>query len=57
VSAPDTVRVMATDPASQGPFVVINAADFDPAVHELFEAPAEPETAPARKPRATKPNT
>jgi hypothetical protein len=36
------MRVVSTDPASQGPFVVINVADFDPAVHTAY---AEPETA------------
>lgn len=38
-----TVRVVSTDEASQGPFVVINAADFDPALHTLYEDDAAPE--------------
>lgn len=37
----ETVRVMPTHP-SQGEWVVINAADFDPAVHRLYE-PADSE--------------
>lgn len=50
------MRVIATDPAGQGPFVVINAADFDPAVHQRFEDEAPTQT--TRKPRAAKqPNT
>lgn len=59
------MRVIATDPAGQGPFVVINAADFDPAVHQRFEDEAptqtfedEAPTQTTRKPRAAKqPNT
>lgn len=39
--------------ADQGAFVVINAADFDTAVHELHEPAPEAEPA-ARKPRAKK---
>lgn len=47
-----TVRVKATDP-EQGEFVTINAADFDPAVHERFDdvvmdAPPAPEPTPAQ---------
>lgn len=62
-ATPATVRVVATDPASQGEFVVINAADFDTAVHQLFgDAVQTPETAPkrGRKPAAvpaTEPNS
>ena len=37
MTQPATIRVVATDEATQGPFVVINAADFDPAVHQPFE--------------------
>lgn len=32
-----TIKVKSTDPASQGPFVVINAADFDADKHEPFD--------------------
>lgn len=32
-----TIKIKSTDPASQGPFVIIDRADFDPAKHELFE--------------------
>lgn len=43
----ETVRVVSTDPETQGPFVVINAAEFDPDVHTKYEpdtpAPAEGE--------------
>lgn len=37
----ETVRVMPSHP-SQGDWVVINATDFDPAVHRLY-APADSE--------------
>ena len=32
----ETVRIVSTDPATQGPFVEINATDFDEAVHKLY---------------------
>ena len=62
-ATPATVRVVATDPASQGEFVVINAADFDPAQHRVYgQAETAPEAAPkrGRKPAAapvTEPNS
>ena len=31
-----TIKIVSTDPASQGPFVVINKSDFNPEVHELY---------------------
>ncbi|TNC78269.1 hypothetical protein FHI69_02945 [Janthinobacterium lividum] len=31
-----TIKIVSTDPASQGPFVVINKSDFNPDVHELY---------------------
>ena len=34
----ETVKIKAKDP-EQGDFVVINKADFDPAIHELLDAP------------------
>ena len=34
-----TIKVKPTDP-EQGEYVVINEADFDPAVHERFEVVA-----------------
>jgi hypothetical protein len=46
----ETVRVASTDPANQGPFVVINKADFNPEVHKLFEE----EAAEAPKKRGAK---
>lgn len=33
----ETIRVKSSDPESQGPFVVINKTDFDPAVHTEFK--------------------
>lgn len=51
----ETIRVASTDPASQGPFVVINAADFDPAVHKPLEA--EPVTEAPKKRAAKQPIT
>lgn len=44
----ETVRVVSTDPASQGPFVIINATDFDGRAHQIFEDhEPEAETHPA----------
>lgn len=40
----DTIRIKSTDEASQGPFVIIDAANFDPDLHERFD----PEPAKAR---------
>lgn len=37
-----TLRVVSTDEASQGPFVWINSSDFDPKVHTLYEEGAAP---------------
>ena len=31
-----TIKIVSTDPASQGPFVVINKSDYNPDVHELY---------------------
>lgn len=50
-TTPETVRVVATDPASQGEFVVINAADFDPEQHQRY-GEAEPAPKRGRKPAA-----
>jgi hypothetical protein len=33
----ETIRIKSTDEASQGPFVVIDAANFDPDLHERFD--------------------
>jgi hypothetical protein len=35
----DTIRIKSTDEASQGPFVIINAEDFDADNQELFDVP------------------
>jgi hypothetical protein len=32
----DTIKILSTDPHTQGPFVVINKSDFNPDVHELY---------------------
>lgn len=32
-----TVKIHSSHPASQGPFVVIDRADFNPDVHELYD--------------------
>ena len=32
----DTLKIVSTDPNTQGPFVVINKSDFNPDVHELY---------------------
>ena len=31
----DTLKIVSTDPHTQGPFVIINKSDFNPDVHEL----------------------
>lgn len=38
-----TVNIVAPVPEEQGPFVIINEADFDAQVHELYVEPADPE--------------
>lgn len=42
----DTLKIVSTDPHTQGPFVIIDRANFNPDVHELYGdqdlgAPAE----------------
>ncbi len=32
----DTLKIVSTDPHTQGPFVVINKSDFNPDAHELY---------------------
>ena len=32
-----TIKVKSTDPATQGPFVIIDKAGFNPDVHELYD--------------------
>lgn len=32
----DTIKIVSTDPHTQGPFVVINKSDFNPDLHELY---------------------
>lgn len=32
-----TIKIKSTDPATQGPFVLIDKADFNPDVHELYD--------------------
>lgn len=32
-----TIKIRSSDLASQGPFVIINASDFDSAVHEVYD--------------------
>jgi len=41
----ETVRVMPTHP-SQGEWVIMNASDFDPAVHRLYGAAPLPDASP-----------
>ncbi|SIR44041.1 hypothetical protein SAMN05880566_112223 [Janthinobacterium sp. TND4EL3] len=31
-----TIKIVSSDPATQGPFVVINKSDFNPDLHELY---------------------
>jgi hypothetical protein len=35
-----TIKIKSTDEASQGPFVIINLADFNSDIHEPFDAEA-----------------
>lgn len=37
----ETLKIKSTDPKTQGDFVIINAEDFDPAIHELLEQTAK----------------
>ena len=32
----DTLKIVSTDPHTQGPFVIIDRANFNPDVHELY---------------------
>lgn len=32
----DTLKIVSTDPHTQGPFVIINKSDFNADVHELY---------------------
>lgn len=34
-----TVQIKSTEPELQGPYIVINESDFDPAKHERYVAP------------------
>jgi hypothetical protein len=34
-----TIKIKSTHPETQGPFVVIDAADFDPAKHTAYTEP------------------
>jgi pyruvate/2-oxoglutarate dehydrogenase complex dihydrolipoamide acyltransferase (E2) component len=43
----EVVRVKSTHKASQGDFVEINKADYNPAVHTLYSAPAPTSPPPA----------
>lgn len=35
--AMETLKIKSTNPETQGDFIIINAEDFDPSIHELFE--------------------
>lgn len=37
----NTIKIQSSDPASQGPFVIINVADFDPAIHQPYDEESE----------------
>jgi hypothetical protein len=41
-----TIRIKSTDEATQGPFVIIDADQFDADRHELFGAEPEAESKP-----------
>lgn len=44
------IKVKSSDPKSQGPYVVINEADFDPKVHKKYEDKGEDPHAVAAEP-------
>ncbi len=44
-----TVNVVASDPETQGPFVVINEDDFDAEVHQLYHPADEVKAATKAK--------
>lgn len=46
-----TVRVVSKDPDHTGGFYVINASDFDPAVHTAFEEGSAPSLASTPAPK------
>lgn len=46
----DTILVKSEHPESQGPYVRINKAEFDPAKHERFELTPPPPAAPPAPP-------
>jgi len=37
----NTIKIQSSDPVSQGPFVIINVADFDPAIHQPYDEESE----------------
>lgn len=41
----ETVKIVATDVATQGPFVRINADDYNPEIHQLWNPSAKPKAA------------
>lgn len=47
-----TVKIVSSHKASQGDFVEINASDFDPKIHELFEAEDKPKKLSAKEQKA-----
>jgi hypothetical protein len=54
-----TVRIVSEHPPSQGPWVLLNESDFDPARHAIYQdAPAVPEQSdPPTKRRGRPPKT
>jgi hypothetical protein len=51
MAQPKTLRIVATDPATQGAFVVIDADQYAPELHTLAveQLPQAPDAAPAAK--------
>lgn len=45
-----TIKVHSTHPASQGPYVIIERADFNPEGHEKYDDGTDDDSAPARVP-------
>lgn len=45
-----TIKVKSTHPASQGPYVIIDRADFNPEVHEKYDDGTDDDSAAERVP-------
>lgn len=51
----EVLKIQSTHPQSQGPFVLINATDFDPKVHKEYTEKAEKPAKADKGEKAEKP--